>query len=401
MKIVINEDRYNSLNDKYKLSNELYHNLSKHFTSLGNNEAFPSEKKYPFDYQIIKDRYIDIVNEFNNLNIENTDIKYLASLLSELTTECSRIEKPNRDIFNKLCEKMVKEILYMPDDTIMFRCLLTDKVEPKKQPRIMPEEDGVGKNVYTFNDVDEIDLTNKEILKRRFINSLVQGASYTLFRQAFDEYQDEIFKIDNSLPKLYHKIIVLNDYLLFQREVRIDEKNPQHTAYVDVTLKSNGNKTMIESQATIFPYLVMESFRGCCELFASQGLPRNKQKMQYIINKADYMTAEQWDLRFGVNLWKIISDGIKDTNIIPYFISELSTIETDEFNISMKEMLSNTKKGNDMKQSLISYCYNEVSFDDLPQDIDTTTDNMKAIISDDVKNEDFFTLDEIKNYKID
>lgn len=394
MKIIINEDKYNSLNNKYKLSSELYNNLSKHFTSLGNNEAFPSEKKYPFDYQIIKDRYVEIVDEFNSLNLPNTDRRNLTSLLSDLVTECSKIEKPNRDIFNKLCEKIIKETLYMPDDTILFRCLLTDRVEPKKQPRIMPEEDDEEKNIYTFNDVNEIDLTNKEVLKRRFLNSLVQGASYCLLREALNNYKDELFKIDDNLPQLYHKIIALNDYLLFQKEVKIDEKNPQHTAYVDVTLKSNGNKTMIEAQGTIFPFLVMEAFRGCCELFVAHGLPNDRNKMNYIIGKSDYMTAEQWDLRFGVKLWQMLSKGIEDTNVIPFFIDSISTINVDEFNSTMKEILSNTKKGNEILKSIIDDCYNSITYDDMPSDITTTTDNMRAVISD--NKEEFFTLDEIK-----
>jgi len=402
MEMIISEKAVNSLlenTSKYRLPNEIYNHLAKHFTSLGNNKAFPDEEKYSFDYQIIKERYEEIVNRLDELKIQFNDLDELRSMLSRLMTDCIRKEKPIRDILNKLCEKTVKGILYMPQETILFRCLLVDKVEPKKMPRIMPEDDY--DNEYTFNDVEEKYLTNDVVMKRRFINSLVQGASYSLYQQSKNSFMDEIFRMDDELPKMYEAIVAINDFLLFQQEIKYKDKDNKFTAHVDVTLGSNGKKTKIEAQAILFPFLLIESFRGCCELFAAHGLPKEDvKKLKYIISKADYKTAEQWDMRFGVKLWQMLSKGIEDAVVIPNFISELSSMETSEFYSCVKEMLSNTKKGNEWHDELLSYCYQNVTYDDMPQDVTQTSDNMRAVISDDTQ-DDSFTIEELSNMNAD
>lgn len=402
MEIIISENAVNSLlenTSKYRLPNEIYNHLAKHFTSLGNNKAFPDEEKYSFDYQIIKERYEEIVNRLDELKIQFSDLDELRSMLSRLMTDCIRKEKPIRDILNKLCEKTVKEMLYMPQETVLFRCLLVDKVEPKKMPRIMPEDDY--DNEYTFNDVEEKYLTNDVVMKRRFINSLVQGASYSLYQQSKNSFMDEIFRMDDELPKMYEMIVAINDFLLFQQEIKYKDKDNKFTAHVDVTLGSKGKKTRIEAQAILFPFLLIESFRGCCELFAAHGLPKEDvKKLKYIVSKADYKTAEQWDMRFGVKLWQMLSKGIEDAVVIPNFISELSSMETSEFYSCVKEMLSNTKKGNEWHDELLSYCYQNVTYDDMPQDVTQTSDNMRAVISDDTQ-DDSFTIEELSNMNAD
>lgn len=70
----------------------------------------------------------------------------------------------------------------------------------------------------------------------------------------------------------------------------------------------------------------------------------NKNKAKYIVNKADYILAEPWDMRMGVELWKMIFSRINDTNIIPYMFTNLVKLPTNKFNSIMREILANTKK---------------------------------------------------------
>jgi len=49
----------------------------------------------------------------------------------------------------------------------------------------------------------------------------------------------------------------------------------------------------------------------------------------------------------------MIFGGVEDTNMIPYMFTSFVKIPTDEFNLSVKEILSNTEKGNEIVNSLI------------------------------------------------
>ena len=235
--------------------------------------------------------------------MESIDINTVQNYCNKLIHECIELEKPIRDLLNDICRKTINDIFVIPEETIILHCHLTDKVDIKHSIRVLPEESS--NNVYTFDDVEDIEMTNSDILKRRFINSLIQGAAYTLTKNT-NLYLDEIYKIESKLPDLYNKIRILSDYILFNREEKIDEKNYSPSAYVAVTLGNEGKKTIIDSQGIIFPYLLQETIRGFFELFASHGLPENNKKAMYIIRHSDFILAEEWDMRFGVSLYNNI-----------------------------------------------------------------------------------------------
>jgi hypothetical protein len=113
-------------------------------------------------------------------------------------------------------------------------------------------------------------------------------------------------------------------------------------------------KTTIKAQGIIFPLLFHEAIKGLFELFSAHGLPQDREKAQYIIRKADFVLAEPWDLRLGVGLWRMIFGGVEDTNMIPYMFTSFVKIPTDEFNLSVKEILSNTEKGNEIINELMA-----------------------------------------------
>ena len=325
---------------------------------------------------------------------QGLDINGVKTLCNKYIHTCMDIERPNRDYFNGLCADLVKRTLVVPEETLIYKCKLVDTVQSNQEVRILPE-DGDGK-VYTFDDVDDIKNADAAVLKRRFLNSIVQGASYSL-ALTFDSLADEINKIDHRLLDLYKKIIIISDYILFNEEEHIDEKNLNRSAYVSVQLGSNEKKTIIEAQAIIFPYLLRESFRGFFELFTSHGLPKDNKKAMYLIRHADFMMAESWDLRFGVELWNRLRANIDEDLLVPYFVSEISQLPTDDFTKTMKEILSNTRKGETLMNNIIGKCKSFVSFEDLPQNFHDS--DVKTVISDDCES-DYFTLDELKNLKL-
>ena len=75
------------------------------------------------------------------------------------------------------------------------------------------------------------------------INSLIQGISHNCNK--YGDLNSELSELNKELPRLYHEISVINDYLLFMKEEKITDKNPSQGSCVEVMLGSGGNKTEI------------------------------------------------------------------------------------------------------------------------------------------------------------
>lgn len=349
-KIYINESFLTNVVNGRLLPQFLFKLVKTHTTSLGDNDAFPTSDEYPFDYVLLKKRYNEVCDAIENVGLESLDEDYLVSELSSLVKKCKELETPIRDSLEKICENAVNKLFAIPSEMINISFKLVDKIKFKSAIRMRPESSDDLK--YTFKDIADIDLSNKAIAKRRFIDSLIQGAAYT-YGNVEGLYLDDIDKINEELPRLYRKIRVINDYLLFIKKEEMSDDKPMQGSYVETRLGMGGERTNIKVQGIIFPLLLQESIKGLFELFSSHGLPKDLKKAQYIVKKADFVLAEPWDLRFGVGLWKMIFGGVEDTNMIPYMFTSFVKIPTDEFNISVKEILSNTEKGNDIINSLM------------------------------------------------
>ena len=350
-KIYINEGFMSNVVKGRLLPQFLFKLVKTHTTSLGDNEAFPTSDEYPFDYALLKERYNEVCDAIDDIGLESLDEDYLMSELSSLVTKCKELETPVRDALEKVCENALNKLFAIPEESINMTFKLVDRIKFKSPIRMRPESSDSLK--YNFKDIADIDLSNKAIGKRRFIDALIQGASY-LYANVEGLYIDDIDRINPELPRLYRKIRIINDFLLFTKKEEMSDDKPMQGSYVETHLGIDDAKTTIKAQGIIFPLLFHEAIKGLFELFSAHGLPQDREKAQYIIRKADFVLAEPWDLRLGVGLWRMIFGGVEDTNMIPYMFTSFVKIPTDEFNLSVKEILSNTEKGNEIINALMT-----------------------------------------------
>ena len=157
---------------------------------------------------------------------DNLNIKCLVMI-------CKRIETPIRNSLEMICENAVNRLFAIPKDILSLSCKLTDKIELSGSVRVTPQSDEDSK--YEFGDTDEIERMHDEVEKRRFIDSLVQGASY-IYSEAKWAYEDDIDSLDDRLIPIYDKIRALNDYLLFTKKETITDETPNQGSYVEVHL---------------------------------------------------------------------------------------------------------------------------------------------------------------------
>lgn len=390
-KIYLKEESIKNVMSKRLLPPFLFKMVKTHTTSLGDNEVFPSDDEYPFDYIILKERYNEVCEAIEELGITELDEDTLMSELNTLVKECKELEKPIRDNLERICENAVNRLFAIPEGIVNIKCKLVDKIKFKNAIRLRPESDGDIK--YTFKDVHDIDFSKKAIGKRRVINSLIQGGSY-IYANIIGLYIDEIDRINPKLLKLYRIITTINDYLLFTKEEKMTDEEPMQGSYVETHLGMDDNKTTISAQGIIFPLLLQETIKGLFELFSAHGLPSDREKAKYIVKKADFVLAEPWDLRFGVSLWKRVFGKVQDTNMIPYMFASLVSLETEEFNLTMKEILSNTQRGNEIIDELMQQAEYDNGYQQFTNRINAKNLD-KSLIQD-----SYFTAGETSGYEL-
>lgn len=378
-KVYIKEDRIKSISDESRLlPKHLYSLLSTHTTSLGDNKAFPVDDDYPFDYTVVKQRFIEVSDALDSLGLESTDNDSLVTELSLLVTRCKEMEGPIKDFLEKLCENVVNKIFSIPDETINLTCKLVGKIKPEKPVRVLPEP--IGSDSFKFKNVDDIKLSKDAVAKRRFINSLIQGAAYT-YANDTSFYEEELDKVNDELIPLYERIRIINDYLLFSKKDNITNDNIMQGSYVETKVGVSEDRSEIKSQGIIFPLLLQETIKGFFEIFSVHGLPSDRKLANYIIKKADFIKAEPWDMRFGVILWRKIFGTVEDTNVVPYAFTELIEMPCDEFNLSLNEILSSTDRGDEIMNTILSKSYNDNDYQEFKNSI-VKRNLDKSIISD-------------------
>ena len=391
-KIHIRESSLPLLKKEVLLPKFLFKLIKNHTTSLGDSVAYPSGEEYPYDYTLLKDRFKDVTEAINGLGLERMDEDFLMSLLSKRLTECKEMERPIRDELERICENAVNRLFAIPKDMVNIKCKLTDKIKFKNSVRVIPEKTkDIG---YSFKDIADIEHSNKVVEKIRFINALIQVASYT-FSKKEDLYKDDIDSINPHLIPLYREIMAINDYLLFTKKENISDDKPMQASYCETHLGMDGERTLIDAQGVIFPLLLQDTIKGLFDLFSSHGLPTDKEKALYVIKKADFLLAEPWDLRLGVGLWNELFGSVDDTNIIPYVFMRYVSIPTDEFNIVTKEMLSRTEKGDETLNSLIDKSTYDSGYEQFTNRINARNIN-KSVLSD-----SYFTAAELDGFDLD
>jgi hypothetical protein len=83
------------------------------------------------------------------------------------------------------------------------------------------------------------------------------------------------------------------------------------------------------------------------ELISAHGLPKKKRIGEYVINKADFLAAEPWDMRLGPGIWSRFTKMIDpdDFNLKHHIYMEMVSLPVREFNTKMREIMAGTKEG--------------------------------------------------------
>lgn len=355
-------------------------------TSLGDNPALPPELEENFLVFLVNKHYNKLLSHFDSINVND-----LNEDLSKTLAECKRIESTCKEALEKLCSNIVNDIFNIPSDTIKIKMELVDKIDTK-QERLVPENS----EDFSFDSIEDMNNLTNEIYKRRLLNALTIGAAM-YYSENVDAYADKLYRINDKLPNIYKKIMCINDLLLYHTKHNINGKQ-KDGGKVDVYISNEQTPVKIYSQGLIFPVLLEETIKGLLELSIAHGLPKEKEKAQYITSKSDFKLAEMWDQRLGLPLWERIikiMDNVEEDPLevgLNFIFMELSQLKPSHFNPTMQEIFANTKSGKKIIKQISNKIHYQKEQDDFENYISNQQSNTEEFPLND--NEEF-TPDEL------
>ena len=346
-----------------KLPEDITNAIYKGNTSLRNNPAIPNVFEDSYLEKVLNKRFKEVVEELKKIGeINDVPDNDIPTVLNKLILKCQELEKPYRNELEKLCYNYLVDLFDIPDDTVTIDFRLVDDVDLDTQIiKLDPVQD---ENDFEYEDLKQVETVKDEVNKRRMLNVLSMGAGIQVSSN-IKSYLSEIYDINPKLSDLYRKIIALNNYLLLTREnLGMTDDNKMQIGTVEVILGNEDEKVKIIAQGEIFPVLLSECVRGFMELFASHGLPKDKNLLDIVLSKSDYLKAEPWDMRIGPSLWTIFSENFEgiDFKTVPYLYKILSSLSCKNFNKIMSEVLAKTATGKRLISKLIEKAKHEKEY---------------------------------------
>ena len=360
--------------------------------SLGDHPAFPESDETHFEEKIMGERFTDIVRETKRyFDINEIDNGKIMSEMFPMVSECMKIESKNKKSLEELAIKMIREEYNIPEDLVDIEATLTEVIDMEgtkinASPITLDETD--------FESHEDIQNANSEVYKRRFINAMNQGAAMKT-NHMYHIVDEELTKMDPTLPTKYGKMMAAADYMYYIMD-NIDTTPTTTGGLVKLELPmEEGGKPKIKAQAMVFPVLIHELVKGVMELLASHALPEDEMTRNYVLGKADYLKAEPWDMRLGPALWGKLTNAIppEDFHLKHYLYTDLTQLPVEEFNETMKEIMSGTKRGKDTINEMLSEIKTDLQREDFDRTMDERrmeTEQNSGIIDDPNELDDFW-----------
>jgi hypothetical protein len=268
------------------------------------------------------------------------------------------IQMNHKEDLEKLAIELVKREMGIPEGAMMFDAkLVMSAMAPaegmKDEPDLPSEEE-----IEEFmGDMEDFEL---ERAKRRFINSLIQGAAFK-GGHMFNLVKREINNMDPKLMDLYvtSQALMEHAYWLFPEMEKMAGGGGGQMGQSEVDEETD--PPTVKARAVTFPLLVHELVKGVYEVFGTHGLPDDPKQQEMILNAEDTLPAEIWDSRLGPIFWEkfvntypmeLFEDDMK--HIQHYLFMRFSALDAREFMRVAKLILSGDPKGNRFIQEMVN-----------------------------------------------
>jgi hypothetical protein len=399
-----------------RMDREVERKISSGETPLSDNPAFPRKDEDEFDNSfaelVASERFKEIVEKvkrytgMENISGQNA-LMELQMILMGAVQKVKSIESKNEGFLEQLAVDLVKKEMSIPDDAFQYDVELTSmpgQIDTSKmisEPEELDDEEV--QEMFGVNaDEAEDDLENfmlafekfdMEKAKRRFINSLIQGASKK-GHYMFHLVEEQLNKINPELINLYGVLMSINDlmYWILPDQMVMSAASGGDAVQGTQDVDDTTDPPTIRAKGLFFPVLIHELIKGVYEILGTQGLPDDPKAAEMVIGQTDTLPYEIWDLRLGPVIWKKFTEAYPEKlyeddmrEIQNYLFSRFSALSTDEFFEVARMILSGSAQGKKVVEKMVNDIISELK----QQEYD---DNMSQYGNDD---DDDFDIDDI------
>jgi hypothetical protein len=267
------------------------------------------------------------------------------------------IQSQNKKQLEDLAVELVKTELGIPEGAMQFDAELVMQpmgaAEGMKSEPEMPSEEEVEE---LMGDMENFNL---ERAKRRFINSLIQGAAFK-GGHMFNLVRDEINEINPQLMNLYAvtQALMEHAYWIFPDMEGMAGGGGGQMGQSEFDAETD--PPTVKARAVTFPLLVHELVKGVYEVFGTHGLPDDPRQAEMVLGAEDSLPAEIWDSRLGPVFWEkfmatypmeLFDEDKK--HIQHYLFMRFSALSAEEFMRVAKMILSGDPKGQQYIQRMV------------------------------------------------
>jgi len=359
-------------NHSERLAPHLAKQLREKTHSLGKHPAFPDADESNFEEKLISKRFKDVLKTFKRHHgLEQIDVDVFLGEQRQLLFQIMTLEKKHQDVLIEMAIQMVRDEFDVQEDDIDIEAKFTTDLTINKnidQIRIKPTSD------IEFDSHIEFVEANKEVYKRRMINALIQGSAKKT-NHMFHVIDEELQDLEPVLPSAYGKLMSGADYMYMVK----DDREPRVIGgIVSVEFPKSENdipKIMVEGMT--LPVVIHELVKGVMEILSYHGLPKDSKVAQFVIDKADFMAAESWDMRLGPPIWEKFCEAIpsEDFALKHHVYVELVSLPVDEFNETLREILLGSRAGKAKVAGMIDKVKDELRNDEFDDIMDKITDD--------------------------
>lgn len=333
--------------------------------------------------QMVENAYDASVNNFKD-NITSFPIDVVKNKLAKLIAICQKKEEPIKDELEKLCVDVTSSLFKIDERgrEINVSTELIPEISDEIDFHI--EYDGLD---YQYNNYQEIDDINSLIERRTINDALVIGGALEIYDLIEPRIIKQLFELDEDLPHLYSKIIKISNYLLFAENIYISDKEKHQSAYVNIEISGDEDKQdNIIVKGILFPFLLTETIRGYLEYIQNMSMNIEPKTVRYVIDKVDVLKDEPWYMRLGPVIWEqIFSDC--EPEYFQTLYEELFTIENNDFEKIMREIVLGTKEGESIKDRLLNNVVYNAGYQEFEKELNKKREE-KSLLIDDVFTED-------------
>jgi len=337
-----------------RMAPDIQGKLEKGETPMSDNPALPrkddDEMDNSFEQLIASKRFKDVVEKVKRYtgmrDVSQNQLMNLQRMLMGAVQEVKQIEANNEGYLEQLAVDLVKQELSIPDDAFQFDVELTS----------MPG-------------FEKFDL---EKAKRRFINSLIQGASKK-GHYMFHLVEEQLNSINPRLLNLYGVLMSINDllYWILPDEMVMSAAQSGQGMEGKEEVDETTDPPTIKAKGLFFPILVHEIVKGVYEVMGTQGLPDDPKAAEMVMASQDTLPYEIWDLRLGPVIWEKFTQAYPDKlyeddmrEIQNYLFSRFSALTTEEFFEVAKMIMSGSDEGKQIVSKMVDEIIDELKSQD-------------------------------------